>query len=274
MFIKNATNLILYLMGSEKDFEPEHRFLNLICLLASVSFFISFPGNLLLGMSLRITLVSLFACGVCFFLYYLSRFCGQVKYTFISFFVFTTIILSIQWFLNGGIYGGISYFFISLLITALFLFQGKIRVIFSLVFIIFILALLTIEYFNPQWVSGYTSRKQLFIDHTANFLTAVPFYILTVYFNKKLYQKEKKNAATIIEQYRESSEYLKEQMNEKLKVLSVRERDVFRLIIEAKSNKEISDILNICLPTVKTHINNIYKKLNVVKRIDIANMFQ
>jgi len=157
---------------------------------------------------------------------------------------------------------------------ALFVFEGKSRIFLTLLFILIILALITVEFYYPQMVSGYTSRKQLFIDHISNFLTAVPFFILTVIFAKNLYRNEKRNTSIIIEQYRKSSGYLKDQMNEKLKILSIRERDVFKLIIEAKSNKEISEILHISMPTVKTHVNNIYKKLNVEKRMDVVNCLQ
>jgi two-component system, sensor histidine kinase and response regulator len=225
-------------------------------------------------MSFGITLISLISCVICICLFVLSRFFGKVKYTFMAFFIFTIIALSIQWFLDGGIQGGISYYFISLMVMALFLFEKKSRIFLTLLFILVILALIIIEYLYPQMVSGYTSRKQLFLDHISNFLTAVPFYILTVIFTKNLYKTEKRNTETIIEQYRKNSGYLKDQMNEKIKILSIREREVLKLIIEAKSNKEISDSLNISIPTVKTHINNIYKKLNVGKRLDIANRFQ
>lgn len=267
-------NWIEYLIGENNGFRPEHRFLNLICLLSFVAFFISLPCNFLFGMSFGITLISLISCVICICLFILSRFFGKVKFTFVAFFLFAITALSTQWFLDGGIQGGISYYFISLMVMALFIFDGKSRIKFSLLFVLIILALITIEYYYPYLVSGYASRKQMFIDHVSNFLTAVPFYILTVIFTKNLYQNEKSNTSKIIERYRKNSEFLKEQMNEKIKVLSVRERDVFKLIIEAKSNKEISALLHISVPTVKTHINNIYKKLNVVKRTELSNTFQ
>lgn len=268
------TELVRFFIGDSLEFGPEHRFLNLVTLLSTFSFFISLPLNILMDMDWVITLVSLVSCGVCFMLYYLSRFCGKIKYTFVLFFIFAVVFLSVQWFLDGGIHGGISYYFISLLVMALFLLNGWVRVSLSLFILIVLLSLLSLEFYFPKWVSDYSSRIQLFRDHVSNLLTAVPFYSLTVFFSKRLYKNEKMNAIKIIEQYRKSSDYLKEQMEEKVKVLSIRERDVFKLIIEAKSNKEISDLLHISISTVKTHINNIYRKLNVVKRTDLSNCFQ
>jgi len=48
--------------------------------------------------------------------------------------------------------------------------------------------------------------------------------------------------------------------------LSGREVEVFNLVIEAKSNKEIADILHVEISTVKSHLHNIYTKLKVSSR--------
>jgi DNA-binding CsgD family transcriptional regulator len=54
--------------------------------------------------------------------------------------------------------------------------------------------------------------------------------------------------------------------------LSVQERKIFALIMEGKSNKEISDILLIGLSTVKSHVNSIYSKLGINSRKDVLNL--
>ena len=54
--------------------------------------------------------------------------------------------------------------------------------------------------------------------------------------------------------------------------LSVQERKIFALILEGKSNKEISEILIIGLSTVKSHLNSIYSKLDLNSRKDILNL--
>jgi DNA-binding CsgD family transcriptional regulator len=59
-----------------------------------------------------------------------------------------------------------------------------------------------------------------------------------------------------------------------LQDLSVQERRIFGLITEGKSNKEISEILKISLSTVKSHVNNIYSKLDVNSRKEILNLNQ
>ena len=46
-------------------------------------------------------------------------------------------------------------------------------------------------------------------------------------------------------------------------LLTVREREILQLIAEAKSNKEIANMLNLSLYTVETHRSNILEKLNL-----------
>ncbi len=48
--------------------------------------------------------------------------------------------------------------------------------------------------------------------------------------------------------------------------LSDRENDVYQLIAEGKSNKEIGDILNISEKTVKNHVSRVFRKLGVYDR--------
>lgn len=54
--------------------------------------------------------------------------------------------------------------------------------------------------------------------------------------------------------------------------LTPQERRVFTLLHEGKSNKDIAEILSISLSTVKSHINNIYSKLNISSRKELMNL--
>ena len=61
--------------------------------------------------------------------------------------------------------------------------------------------------------------------------------------------------------------------NIQLKSLSVQERKIFLLIQSGKSNKEISEEYNIGISTVKSHVSNIYSKLNIKSRKEAMNIY-
>lgn len=56
-------------------------------------------------------------------------------------------------------------------------------------------------------------------------------------------------------------------------LLTPQELKVVQLIVQDKSNKDIADALFVSVSTVKTHINNIYKKLNVQSREEVKRLF-
>ncbi|NEY72689.1 hypothetical protein G4D63_13210 [Bacillus mesophilus] len=49
--------------------------------------------------------------------------------------------------------------------------------------------------------------------------------------------------------------------------LTTREKEILHLILEGLNNQEVGSYLNISVHTVKNHITNIYKKLNVTDRV-------
>lgn len=56
--------------------------------------------------------------------------------------------------------------------------------------------------------------------------------------------------------------------------VSNREKEVIELLLKGKSYKEIMDKLFISMPTVKTHVSNIYNKTNTNSKIELANLIK
>ena len=52
--------------------------------------------------------------------------------------------------------------------------------------------------------------------------------------------------------------------------LSEREREIFQLIAEGRSNKEIADLLNVSPSTVETHRGHIMEKLDVHSAVELV----
>ncbi len=79
-------------------------------------------------------------------------------------------------------------------------------------------------------------------------------------------QIEKNKTRSLIEGIKNEIETDKPNTDNHLEELSVRQKQVFDLIVNGKSNKEIMNELSIELSTLKTHINKIYKTLGIDTR--------
>ena len=54
--------------------------------------------------------------------------------------------------------------------------------------------------------------------------------------------------------------------------LSQREWEIVNLMLENKTNKEVAELLNIEVSTVKTHVNNIFSKVGIKNRSELQKM--
>ncbi len=93
------------------------------------------------------------------------------------------------------------------------------------------------------------AEKKYFVSKIINYTLGIIILCFVFYFFKS------KNAKIRIDQ------------------LSKQEIIIKELIIEGKANKEIADELFISLSTVKTHISNIYTKLNISSRNELIAKF-
>ncbi|WP_052467110.1 helix-turn-helix domain-containing protein [Psychroserpens damuponensis] len=63
------------------------------------------------------------------------------------------------------------------------------------------------------------------------------------------------------------------QQNEAKEQLTKQEQNVLNLILDDNTNKDIAEALFVSVSTVKTHVNNVYKKLNVNSRDELKSLF-
>lgn len=92
---------------------------------------------------------------------------------------------------------------------------------------------------------------------------------------KQVLEEQHENLSHELERKQEEIEKMKdagtlvlEELPSHLEPLSKREKDVFELLIEGLTDKEISEKLHISLPTVRTHTRHIYEKLHINSRIE------
>lgn len=126
---------------------------------------------------------------------------------------------------------------------------------------------LLIEYPNTSYTQQYAEELKLdtYIETSKTeflfpwkFLLSA-FLILSVLLNLFLWNRFKK--------------LKKKEHLDLTKKLTKQEQKIVGLLLENKTNKEIAQEVFVSHSTVKTHINNVYKKLNITSRDQIKSLF-
>ena len=118
-----------------------------------------------------------------------------------------------------------------------------------------ILVVICVLIFNVVYFSSYYGIAQ--IDYI-NSLLLIPFIIIVF------------SLGMFIEQYKHKS---KIKQIDKFD-LTQKEKEVIKLILKKKKNQDIANEMFVELSTIKTHINNIYKKLNIKNRKELFDIFE
>lgn len=132
--------------------------------------------------------------------------------------------------------------------------------------------------YKSKYESNYNINKQFYSDYLEKWSTNTSPYFIE-FRNSLPKQNEKKSYINIIIGFTcfligiaLSYYFFVLRKSNKLKSLSIQERKIFTLLQQGKSNKEISDELNIGLSTVKSHVSNIYSKLGIKSRKEIMDI--
>lgn len=125
---------------------------------------------------------------------------------------------------------------------------------------------------NEEWKIHL--EQALYISKELNFVRTIARYGTAVLPLLKAYggiKGDKYYGRVLAETKRQASlyqNYLVPNITNR-EMLTDKELQVLKLICQNKSNAEISEILDIKMPTVKTHISNIFRKLGVKKRSEV-----
>lgn len=97
-------------------------------------------------------------------------------------------------------------------------------------------------------------------------LVTVSLFLVAIYF-----QINRKKISNLSRQIKEQSKNKGEAFSALIDGLTERQMEVYDLIISGKTNKEIMAELFIEQSTLKSHINQIYRKLNVKSRKELKS---
>ena len=132
--------------------------------------------------------------------------------------------------------------------------------------------------YKSKYESNYNINKQFYNDYLEKWSDNNSTYF-TEFRNSLPISKEKKSYSNLIIGLScflvgivLSYYFWVYRKTNKLKSLSVQERKIFALLQDGNTNKEISEELNIGLSTVKSHVSNIYSKLNIKSRKEVLDI--
>ena len=269
---KKLSSVYSYLVGSDKIFKAEHQFFNLTCLFTIAGFSSFIIINIVFEIDYTLTLIKLFVVSASIIFYYFSRVKTIISWPPVLYFLMILFSLLFIGVLNGGVTGGIAPIYTSILALMLFVMSGTKRIVLLAIWALSISSLFVLEYYRPDMIVPYASIQQKYIDLFLSYFAGIVIVAFVVVNVKKLYLKEQLNLEDLIEKYRSSGSELKEIINRKMMLLSMRERDICGLLLQGQTNSEIADNLFITEGTVKCHLNKIYKKLETNNRVETINM--
>jgi len=272
---KSINSIYFFLVGNNGEFKAEHQFFNLTCLftMAGFSFFVII--NTIFEVDFTLTLIKFFVVFSSTILYYYSRVKKSFEWTSVIYFLIILFSLLLIGVLNGGVTGGIAPIYTSILALMLFVMSGNKRIVLLAIWTLSISSLFILEYYRPNVIVPYSSIQQKYVDIFLSYFSGIVIVAFVVVNVKKLYKKEKTgrlNVEELIEKYRTAGFELREIIDTKIKLLTLSEREICKLLIQGKSNKEIAEERFTGVGTVKSHLNNIYKKLGTNNRVEVINL--
>ncbi len=134
-------------------------------------------------------------------------------------------------------------------------------------------------------LSSYKFVNQIILSRSYSkigesvFFILITFFIILIMYLLKYIQREKENTELIYKELKIAYDNLKNEQGkievnpekkEKILSLTDREREICSLIAQGKNNKEISKKLYLSEGTVKNHITNIFNKLELRDRTQLA----
>ena len=187
----------LLLLKSPEEFTFEQRIFNNSCLIAIAECLISILVNWFLNIGIIATVINILSLILFLLIFILFRF-KNMQLTFL--FLITAIMTVVaMWFVNGGSYGSVQYYFTIVLASSVILLRGKKRDFMTFINISIIIILMLFEYNYPKMIIGYDSQFYRYIDTITGISISVFFLaiIMKMVINNFDLEREKVKQETL-----------------------------------------------------------------------------
>jgi DNA-binding CsgD family transcriptional regulator len=273
LFEKKLISFLETIVGKEGEFNVVHRLFNSICLIVAVSYIIKIIINLILRFkSFEILLSTIITILGILLILVISR---VFKKLVLSRFLFVSVILisfSFNWYYSGGTGGAMPFYYFSLLTVIVLVSIRRFKMLFVCIIILNAALLIISEYRHPHLIIQKIESQNLYLYKYIHILFVALVTLLIIHVGKRFYRTDQFTITELHKQIRNQLENDKNKISEIFHNLTSQERKVLEHIHNGKRNKEIASDLNVDISTVKTHINNIYKKKGIRTRTRMLNI--
>ncbi|HAN79582.1 MAG TPA: hypothetical protein DCQ31_18380 [Bacteroidales bacterium] len=162
--------IVEFLLGTEENFSFNSRALNSILAVTTIAAAAALLFNLLLGMSVLLVLITALLFLSLLVQYFLVRYKGKFEIVRRIYPFGNLVFFSILWFLNSGSNGSLSFVFLASLVACILIVKRSHAVFIVIISVLTPLILYTVEFYFPDFIVGYTSRTEKFLDLALTFI--------------------------------------------------------------------------------------------------------
>lgn len=194
LVVKSIKDIIPYHTGAESEFTIEQRLFNVVGFFGGLIGFGAAIINLFIDAAPEITIPAAAVALFCWGIFYLSRFRKKFETGRWILTIFAFIMFGYFFFVNNGSYGPMLQLYMAFFLLMLFVWNGKARVFFVVVFILNITAFFLIELRYPGIVDPYTNEQTRLMDIYLSYYMYIALVGVILLFAKNSYIREKKKA--------------------------------------------------------------------------------
>jgi two-component sensor histidine kinase len=179
--------------GTEKTFSFEQRIFNLSSFVLAVFSVQGTIFNSLLGLHPVSIMLGIVGALVTLLAFYLSRFRKLFNNALLIGFTLTTIaVLGPLFFYNGASLGPTIYLMVMILTSLLLISPPGIQLFFYGMYAVSVLAMLVLEYYQPNWIVPYSTNAQRIADYAISLSYTLFFTALVIWLFRRSYDREQR----------------------------------------------------------------------------------
>jgi signal transduction histidine kinase len=194
LIMQNRNNFFKQLFGNPEDNILEDQIPIVLSFATATLSLVAMTLNTILGLSLIMILIPLCASIAMFFVFYMLRY-SRNKYIYKVLMVIVAFTyFNFLWFNNYASNGPTLYLFLLFFIFVIMIFDGKSRLLFSLLVILNILGLFLVEYYANSIISRYIDNETRMMDIYFSFYIYLVFTLIMALVIRYYYRLERTKA--------------------------------------------------------------------------------